>query len=489
MRPELVINKAEISTRTSVLWILLLVLGALTYLSAYVFPAAVEIKRNFPSECPQQIYSLLNYECKDFDIKTNPVVALEVNNTQAANQFISLETAPVQSLNNSADSIRIEFEVSAFLVNENREILETFSKSTVKIMHFECDLQTKLCEPQTLAQVLNVKGGHYLFVVKFLNTQDIQDKQIEDMTLAFVTLNPTFTSYLAYFKWILFIASVVGFLVYRNSISHLGEDFNEGERKYVGWLGLALILFNQPFTQIPLLLTNLNYSFIVVIIMAAQTSILTFFWLTLIERLASSSDSISTATGIAIKLFAFLNFVLSAIVYGSLASDQSLHPLLDFQTDASFGVHLCRNYVYIFLATVAIWTLIRLVTILKNFKELSWRDSTVFTFTFCYFICYLFFVGSGTLQATNLKGPRVILLFGVNTLYTLLLQALYAPFELEKSESEKKRKYENKQAEEQYGELDMSESEKGKSPDNIHLRTQDDLSKNPHDLKGYTGDV
>jgi len=186
--------------------------------------------------------------------------------------------------------------------------------------------------------------------------------------------------------------------------------------------------------------------------MSAQTALLTMLWLMIIERLASSEDEASSSAKFFIKVVGFIHFTVSFLSYWMLANDQVLNHLIDFQRDQDFFVTLSRYYLYGFLGLIAIWSLIRLVQIIPEFGQLEWRDGTSLTFAFCYFLCYAFFLWSGNLQAINLKGPRVIMLYGVTTLYTLLFEVIYAPSHAELAEAEQARTYQQTEEKVEYGE-------------------------------------
>lgn len=467
------IQHDPLSSRNKFIWILLLLLGGGTYFIGFKLPSTLSIKSAKEAGCPENIYSALGYTCNPFDIITSPILSMEIQDIKSSDQFLALQAVPI--LKNGANDQKITFhaEISILALGPENSIKKFFMRKAQTKVTFDCAQSTSGCVPETLGEVPNVEDSHYIFIVKFINN-NVLEARVSDVRLAFVTFNPAFQEILSYVKYALFAVSIISWFLYRRRLAPLSSSQKSVEQKYVGFMAFLLILFNEPFINYVNINRDMSYTIVVVIITSAQTAVLTMLWLLIIERLASPDDEASSVAKVFIKVVGFTHFVISTISYWMLANDQVVNHLMDFQTDDDFIVLISRYYLYGFLGVVSFWTLIRLFQIIPKFGQLEWRDGTSLTFAFCYFLCYGFFLYGGNLQAINFKGPRVVLLYGVTTLYTLLFEIIYSPSLPELEEAEKARSYRATTEEKvEYGELDMSDSNNSRSKDPHGLRAND----------------
>ena len=471
-----------VSTRNKLIWLLLTVLGTVTYIAGYFFPQALKVNYQAPKSCPKTIYDVLGYSCDNFNTDTGSTFALEITNIVPENEFVALQG--LVTLNNKAkgNDLPLQVEVSAYAVDDSYAIKAVYNVKDPRTINFHCaspsSSSTAMCHPETFVEVVGLERDHYLFVVRFLNVDD-SAAQMDSFRLVITSYNADFASYLGIFKIGLFAFAVIGFAIYKGYLSKISTEVTSSEQTYIGYMGLILILFDQPFFLYAPAEDNFFQDVYGVVTISAQSAILVLFWFVLVERLASADTLLSSGGKAFIKIFALIHFGASVVGYTLLAQSQSSNPEEDLGTSRNPLVELYRIYLIGFTAVVSLWTVIRLLRIVRKYKELDWRDSTSFTFSFCYVLCYLFFIATGSLQVTSYKGARVVLLFGITTLYSLLLQVIYVPFEHEIEESEKRRKYETPESAGQFGELDMSDAS---SPhiknDKVQLRKADQNQRN-----------
>jgi len=465
------------SGRSKLIWVVLLALGGIVGFAGYNSPAALQIQNNsLKPSCPQDIYTQLGYKCGEFDAVSNPVLSMEVENIERSHHFLALQALPIISKEATSHKFVFDLEVSSFVVGQSQNILKTLSQKVIRKVTFDCpSVNGQIsCAPQTFEEVMGVTDSHYIFVVNILNANLIRESKVEDIRLAFVTFSPIFEDYLTYFKWALFVIAIVTAFFYQSRISALSSDLLSDQHKHIRLLGITLILFNEPFIKYTAMTGEFVFTAITVVVIAAQTAILTLFWFGFLQN-ASADEDKSPRTRGWIKLIAFVHFVVSTISYGVLASDQLQNPFTSLLDDPAPLLMLCRGYLYAFVAFTAIWSLIKLFQILPKVSELSWRNSNVLVFSFCYVVCYIFFMATGNLQATGLKSVRVIFLYGVTTLYTIILQVMYLPLSDEVEEAGKRRSYDSPEQHHQYSDVnldDMSGVADDKQ-DNIQLRNAD----------------
>lgn len=465
-------------SRSVLVWFILITLGGITFYARYNFVPALETHSTLLKNCPETIYSYLNYECGDFDIQSNPVIAMEITGVCPDHGFVALEAFPILAKGAALNTIDLELAINTFAVTENRQILNILQEEKNKILHFSPSSGDKPeYTPQTLSQVPHISHENYIVVIKILNNYDIQRAKVEDIKLGFITFNPTFENYLFYFKSFLFGVAVISWLIYTIKASSIPSEFVTSEQTCVKYAGFFLALFLQPFVGVSTFSQSLSYSLIFIGITAFLTTFIVSLWLYTIERLASDTYSVSSTAGSMITSFAVGHFILIMVTFGFLALDQSTTPLIEFQTDDYLAVTLCKYYVYIVLGVGALWSVIRVCQILPQIKNMDWRDSNAFTFSFYYILCYGFFLITGSLQVLAIKSERLVLLLGITTLFVVIMQAIVAPSGLESEEAQQKKKYDNPAVKGAYDDLDMSDMSGRESKDQVGLRGQDVLQK------------
>jgi len=464
----------DTSKRSTIIWIILLGLGALIGFAGYSSPPALQIQNNSVKSCPQDVYKKLDYKCGEFDAANNPVLFMEVENLQKSNHFLALQALPIIAKEATSDNFVFNLEVSSFVVGPTQNIVKILSQKVVKKVTFECPNVSgqRACAPQTFEEVMGVTDSHYIFVVNILNANLIRESKVEDIRLAFVTFSPAFEDYLVYFKWALFILAIITVLLYQIKTSGLSSDILTPQHSHIKLMGVILIFFNEPFIKYTALAGEFMFTSITVIVIAAQTAVLTLFWFGFLHS-ASSDDDENKRTRGWIKLVAFLHFIMSAISYGVLASDQLENPFTNLFEDPAPILTICRGYLYAFLAFTTIYSLAKLFKIVPRISELSWRNSNVLVFSFCYVLCYIFFMVTGNLQATSLRSVRVIFLYGITTLYTVILQVMYLPVSDEVEEAGKRRSYDLPEKH-QYSDINLDDmSGVVDDKDNVELRKND----------------
>lgn len=474
-----------VSTRNKLLWLLLISLGAITYLTGYYSVSAYQTRNQVLDECPRDICSsYLQYKSGPFDIKTNPVIAIEIKNLKMNNQFITLEAFPVVAGKRNED-INLQVEVSSFAVDKNQKVIQVLTKKDhATVTYTPLEEGQKDYIPQPLARNGHVEHDNYIFVVRIINGEKLQEQQVHNLRLAFITLNTAYVHNLAYFKWFLFTIALVSWFLYRNKIAKFPKGYASIEQKKVGQLAFVLLLITQPFATYFSFGQTSSYEIFNVLLMATQGALLISYWFNLLERITAGSNGVSSTMKFAINFFAAIHLVVFAVISWILAQEQEGNPFLNA---SSQGLTLYKYYSYAFIGIVSVWSLIGLVKSLGKLRELDWRDSSALLFSFYYILCFMVFMFTGSLQVEGSKGARVVLFFGITTLYTVLLQLLHAPFEYEVEDAEKRRKYDNPEARNQYDDLDMSGDASKK--DNIQLRNADQIGYKVSDDNTESEDV
>jgi len=479
-------NEKVPNNRNKYLWIVLISLGSLIYAACYVFPPTVKIQNQLLTECPTEIYKDLGYSCGQYDSDGNPTFALKMDDVQDSDQFIHLKMAPYLSpqahnKNDQEGAISRTFpfriEKSIYAISTRNHLVQKIHQEQ-KEFHFICtnENENAPCTPQIIGKVNDIQHTCYIFIFKIFNTKELQERHVEDIRLSLVSFNYSFHQCLKIFKWVLFIISLISYVLYNGIVSSLPKGFASDEQSLVKLLALSMILFTQPIIQ-SFEHKHFYLAMVRVIGIAIPNSLIILFWLYLLQILASS-DGISESFKRLAKFIALIHFMVITYVYGSLASEQVTNILIDFNHSTNPHIGLSSYYFTGFSICMVIWSAFKLFMILLKLKDLSWRGSPALVFTLCLFAYSLFFTWSHSLDVQNLKNSRIALLYGIPVLYSVLLQTVYAPVDEEIKEAERKRKYENPQASAQYGDLD--DSGDVETP-NIELRNADEMNNKTED--------
>jgi len=471
-------------SRNKNLWMILLFIGSLIYIATYIFPPTIKIQNQLLTECPIDLYRDLGYNCGQYDADGNPTFALKIDDVHSTDQFIRLNMEPylqVQDHNHNHEdeiprSLVFKIETSAYAVDSKNHLERKIHQGRTDIS-FQCSDEKAACGVQTIDEISDLHDGQYIFIFKIFNTKELKERSVEDIRLSLVSFNYSFHQCLKIFKWVLFIISLISYVLYNGIVSSLPKGFASDEQSLVKLLALSMILFTQPIIQ-SFEHKHFYLAMVRVIGIAIPHSLIILFWLYLLQRLTSSSDGISESFKRLAKFIALIHFMVITYVYGSLASEQVTNILIDFNHSTNPHIGLSSYYFTGFSICMVIWSAFKLFMILLKLKDLSWRDSPALVFTLCLFAYSLFFTWSHSLDVQNLKNSRIALLYGIPVLYSVLLQTVYAPVDEEIKEAERKRKYENPQASAQYGDLD--DSGDVETP-NIELRNADEMNNKTED--------
>jgi len=475
----------DITRRNTYLWVIFVSLGGLIYIPSFWFPDVVLTCNQPMSACPEKVFEHIGYNCTDFYNRSNHIMAFEIDSFTSENILLQLKAMVVMkdTYRPRARPLkklkpRLDIEENYFIVDENQNILKIIRERNLNSQLFRCMLEdgVPVCPILTMTELLpkNIPGK-LMLVTRLEKAFELSDKHFRQVKIAFQTFNPKFLKYMSSFKWTLFLIAAVCYYFYRNGISHLSKHLLSPQQSLVSFAGITLLLFNEPLLSYTNALfmeadtISLIKTCISIAVMQLQCCVLIYFWLNLIHNIASSQkDDISCFPKFIMRIFIVIHFCASCFAYYIFNLQQSDSGTLDelYSDPASTLNHVtktCEKYFHGATAFIIIWSLIKLFKVSRQIKNLEWRESLAFTFSFCFIACYLYFIGTGSLRNMSLQGPRIALLYGITTLYTVLLQLIYLPFESEIEEAKDRHKHPSSPVKVQYKNLGF-ESEGPETP-------------------------
>jgi hypothetical protein len=271
-----------VSTRNSLLWLLLVSFGSITYMSQHDYVPDSQTTNQVLNECPRTIcpYSLEDRP-GEFDI-------VEITNLTTTNQLIILAASPIVQ-NKVYENITFQFEVSSFAVDKDQKVLETITrKETVQVTFPILEEGQSNYPLEALGRTIYVEHDHYIFVVRITNGEALQAQGVQNLRLDFITSHTTYPYNLVYFKSLLFIIAVLSWLLHRNNILKIPQGSISIEQEKVELLSILFLLITQPLiTGYFSFSESLPYKIYTVLLMATQGSLLISLWFNLLEKLGS----------------------------------------------------------------------------------------------------------------------------------------------------------------------------------------------------------
>jgi len=367
-----------------------------------------------------------------------------------------------------------------YILDDEGNIIDYLREKNYRSIVFKCTFQegqTPVCPVQTVTEFVPKTPGKLIMVIKLMKSYVLERKHINHVRVAIQTFNPSFLKFMSSLKWILLIVSIASLVQFKNSISLLPSEFLTNEQSFLIRAGYVLLLFNEPLLSYtaPYYMGQSKFSLfkalIAIAIMQAQSCVIVYFWLGLLQKLLTRRKVLTSRTKTIMKILMLIHFAISLVTYYFITIRQAESGIAnqpDPTSDYNLSVDFWKKYLYIVTAILIIWSAIKVRKIWSQIKELDSRDNLSFIFSLSFMICYLSYLGSGGLEVMNLNGPRVALLYGGTTLYIVLLQVVYTPFGFEIEEAKEKHKYANPQTKSLYENLDESEAE---TPASKELKT------------------
>lgn len=188
------------------------------------------------------------------------------------------------------------------------------SVSSVSRMSVSCRAGAPLCEP------------NYLMMVPTINTENIRlavdlhmdyalSRLVTHSNFFMYTSNPRYTVYLLVLRYTLLLISLVSFVLYAWFYSKLKPENRTFEHRFILFLALALVLFNDPLYALTTFYGSAPLSVFSTLHIAMFMSALLFFWMVMFPRMTFEINRVNTRfAGTMPRLLTFLTFLLLTLI-------------------------------------------------------------------------------------------------------------------------------------------------------------------------------
>mmetsp|Transcript_7082 Transcript_7082/g.6331 ORF Transcript_7082/g.6331 Transcript_7082/m.6331 type:complete len:458 (+) Transcript_7082:273-1646(+) len=370
--------------------------------------------------------------CIQFNMNDSPpILAVQKNRLGAKNQFLLVDLMPFKRFDaitaNEKFALVVDLKVNVYALNEDLSIGKDISSSEHRI-EFECfDTEAEKCTSKNVVFIPEIDYQNYLIVIEFLNGSEVRES-IRTFGAYTEMISNKYTDFLLATRYFLVIFSLVACILYFRAINKIPRTKLVFEQKYIKWLSVMLILFNDPLYGATVLAPGAFISFLSSSFVLTFICALLLFWICMFERIYSENANQRSAIMDKKKwAYTLLLWLFSVITYNILNREYRNDPGFDFDDDHHDTFNATKIIMILIICIGLIWILYGFAMILKKWNGIIWRHRMFFSFS-CYFIfCYFLFLFSGSVRIYNQNGTRVILVFGISNIYIWFLQYLYSP--------------------------------------------------------------
>jgi hypothetical protein len=408
---------------------------ALLYILTLAIPDAILIKANsFYTKCNSNSSLINPVVCSPFDLSDKiPAYPILLDKLDEKNQFFTVDMTLVKSSSsgyyNTAFSIPVNytlvitsFDMRSFTIGD------AIVQNSTHNVQVDCSTTgSPYCAAKTIVYEPVIRYHGYFIQVAFTNAANYTDKII-DIQMQVSSVNPKYTAFLIALRYVCLGLSLMVLLCYINQLRKIGKSAMVFEQKYILCLAMLVIIFNDPFFALTILMPNMASAFFTCLFAITFLSALFLFWMATFERIYKENQDKNTRILTAPKWIYIFTLWLFLLVTVSLLSYNYLQdPGFDFD-DEHNTTFMAFKFILIVLLIIGLgWLLNSTVYICRNFQTRMWRHKMFFTFSLYFIICYFIMVFTGSMSVYNLDGSRVLLLIGILNIYIWFLQYLYAP--------------------------------------------------------------
>eukprot|EP01016_Furgasonia_blochmanni_P005963 TRINITY_DN12362_c0_g1_i11.p2 TRINITY_DN12362_c0_g1~~TRINITY_DN12362_c0_g1_i11.p2 ORF type:complete len:388 (+),score=97.55 TRINITY_DN12362_c0_g1_i11:103-1266(+) len=297
--PQLIKLNVDILTnrRSSAMWFGFSFLILIVYLLTYALPAAFIEKVDSKYACAPSERSGLSI-CQPFHLYTNPTFYGELADLSNMNQFLVMEATPIKRMNMPENlegvTLRLNY-TFGFMEKKDKEDL-TFDSFTIVTNHsllINCYKDKDDCSTRFIFYEPQINYDHYVFMIRFFNTE-LVNTTLRDIDFKFWYVNAEYSLFLLLTKYMCFGISIIAFILYACRISKIGYESRVFEQRYLNWLGLALLLFNDPTYAMTILNPNIGNAVLSTMFIFTFYCLLILFWICQYERIYVENDRKST---------------------------------------------------------------------------------------------------------------------------------------------------------------------------------------------------
>jgi hypothetical protein len=156
-----------------------------------------------------------------------------------------------------------------------------------------CPEESVFCESKIFLFYPGLMFNDYLIRITILN-EELYKSVIQKIDFMLFTHVSAYINFLLLIRYLCLIVSAVGLAYYASFYTRIPVELVSFEHQFILVLSIGLVLFNDPFYAITLLLPNAFFAFFSTVFVTGFIAMLIFFWMIMFERMSKEPVSLGT---------------------------------------------------------------------------------------------------------------------------------------------------------------------------------------------------
>ena len=252
-----------------------------------------------------------------------------------------------------------------------------------------------------------------LILINFLNPENLKNINTSKINTSILVVNPEFTKYTFLIRYVFFLLSVIGSVMYLWRLKKVPIEERIVEQKMVAMLSILLILFNDPFYPITILSPNPVSSYFSVFFVVNFIIFLLFFWIIFFDRIHLEDGEKQTKVFEWKRIiYIFVTYTLSLVLYVEYSLDHLEDiPIVLAQDLISTKFVVLKVSLIIFVVGGFLYITFKYIKICITIEEKLWRNESFIFFSFFFlFTTLVMFIING-FRIHSYHGNRILQLY------------------------------------------------------------------------------
>lgn len=198
-----------------------------------------------------------------------------------------------------------------WIMTEDGEDVEKVT--TESQMSVVCPTDSLYCESNYLLMYPSIDTANVRLAVNFYIEEPLK-QVITHANFFMYTSNPQYTIYLLILRYSLLFISLIRLIMYSRFYCHLEYKNRTFEHRFIMFLSVALVLFNDPLYAVSSFYGSVGFSVVSTLNLAMFLAALLFFWMVMFPRITFEINKVSTRFAgtlpRVLSLFVFILFSL-----------------------------------------------------------------------------------------------------------------------------------------------------------------------------------
>lgn len=292
-------------------------------------------------------------------------------------------------------------------------------------MSVSCQAGSPTCEANYLMMIPTINTANVRLSVD-LNVDPALSKLVTHANFFMYTSNPRYTVYLLVLRYTLLLVSLASLAVYARFYYHLAAENRTFEHRFILFLSVALVLFNDPLYALTTFFGSLFLAVFSTLHISMFLASLLFFWMAMFPRLTFETNRVATRfAGTMPRLLALFVFVLLSLLLSIQTVFVRYNPSVHFELQFPLLHRAVTLLIAYALSVLLFFLLFHSARVFNRWSLLRMRHRLFFVWTVVFQAVLAGLFLSGLFQSYDRDGPQILTLFFVCNYYVISLQVLW----------------------------------------------------------------